>query len=192
VQCGRERAREVIVVGFVLLIAGAHAALLREARAEAARSALLRLRGDYAVAAPAAGGEVELALKSGFVALLRRPRPGSHAPVVLSSGARSGATELRVAKVRAASAEIDPTFVPIGPTVELAAGAGRAELSFVADHFRVRRGQRLVLAVEQPCTGPDGSRCSRWRLEPARHERGRCVAQGIEPTGLRLQFGSLQ
>jgi hypothetical protein len=175
VQCGRERAREMIVVGFVLLTAGAHAAARREARADAARSTALRLAGDYAVQAAAPAGALELALKSGFAAHLRRP-----------GAARVG---LRVARVRAPATEIDESFVPIGPTVELTAGAGPADLSYVADHFRVRRGQRLVLAVEQAGCAPQG-RC--WSFAPATYEHGRCVARGVETAGLRLQFGSLQ
>jgi hypothetical protein len=165
----------MIVVGFVLLIAGAHAAALREARADAASAPLLRVAGDYAVRAPAPAGVLELALKSGFGARLRRP-------------GGTARFELRVAKVRAAASEIAAGFVPIGPTVELTAGAGLADLTFAADHFRVRQGQRLVLAVEQATCVAQG-RC--WRLAPATYEHGRCVARGVETSGLRLQFGSL-
>jgi hypothetical protein len=185
VQGGRERAREMIVVGFVLLTAGAHAELLREVRADEARPDPLRVRGDYAALATVPAGSVELTLKSGFSALLRRPQARPRAGGVARVG-------LRVAKLRAAAAEIDATFVPIGPTVELSAGVGRADLTFVADQFRVRRGQRLVLAVEQAgCEAPAPAECRRWRLAPARYEAGRCVARDIEPAGLRMQFGSL-
>lgn len=184
-QGGLERAREMIVVGFVLLTAGAHAALSREAHADEARVAPRRVRGDYAVLATAPAGDLELTLKSGFSAFLRRPRARPLAGSAASVG-------LRVAKVRAAAAEIDATFVPIGPTVELTAGAGSADLTFVADQFRVRRGQRLVLAVEQAgCEAPALAECRRWRLAPASYDAGRCVARGVEPAGLRLQFGSL-
>jgi hypothetical protein len=175
----------MIVVGFALLTAGAHAAFSREARAAEARPAPLRVRGDYAALATTPAGDVELTLKSGFSAFLRRPQARPRAGAVASVG-------LRVAKLRAAAAEIDATFVPIGPTVELSAGAGRADLTFVADQFHVRRGQRLVLAVEQAgCESPAAAACRRWRLAPASYDAGRCVARGIEPAGLRLQFGSL-
>jgi hypothetical protein len=196
VQGGRERAREMIVVGFALLTAGAHAELLREARADEARPGPLRVRGDYAALAPAPAGDVELTLKSGFSAFLHRPQGFARTPEgVLRPRPQAGAVAsvgLRVAKLRAAAAEIDATFVPIGPTVELSAGAGRADLTFVAEQFRVRRGQRLVLAVEQAgCASPALAECRRWRLAPARYDAGRCVARDIEPAGLRMQFGSL-
>jgi hypothetical protein len=49
-----------------------------------------------------------------------------------------------------------------------------------------------VLAVEQAgCQSPVATACRRWRLVPASYDAGRCVARGIEPAGLRLQFGSL-
>jgi hypothetical protein len=187
VQRGRGRAREMLVVGFALLTCGAHAAALREARAEDARIAGLRVRGDHSVRASAAAGELELGLKNGFSALLREAPRSS----VLNAGA-DGLVALRVAGRRAAAAEIAASFVPIGPTVELTVRSGRADVAFRADHFRVRSGHRLVLAVEQPgCADPTREACHHWRLAAASYEAGRCLARGVQPAGLRLQFGSL-
>jgi hypothetical protein len=186
----------MLMVGFVLLTSGAHAASLLRVRADGARSGLLSARGDHAVLVESSTSDAQLWLKSGFSVLLRRrvslarehqePRSGA-------TGDAAGAPlVLRVAKQRPLAAEIAASFIPIGPTVELTARAGRADVAFTADHFRVRRGHRLVLAVEQPtCMSEGRAECVRWRLKDASYETGRCIARGVQPTGLRLQFGSL-
>jgi hypothetical protein len=80
--------------------------------------------------------------------------------------------------------------VPIGPTFELRASGALAEVTFVADHFRVRRGHRLVLAVEVALACAEPSGCRSWQLLPASYRQGRCWAEALDPT-LRMQFGSV-
>jgi hypothetical protein len=134
-----------------------------------------RLSGEHEVRAAIARAGLELALRRGF-------------EVRLGKAAAPREVVLRVAPERARADEIAAGFVPVGPTVELRGASGRADVSFIADQFRVRAGHRLVLAVERtpPCAA---GTC--WLLLPARSEHGRCLARGVEAPGRRLQFGSL-
>jgi len=134
-----------------------------------------RVAGEHEVRAPLARPGLQLALKRGF-------------ELRFGELTNAGEAWLRVARERARSEQIAAGFVPLGPTVESSPAHGRAEASFVADHFRVRAGHRLVLAVERaaPCTPGD---C--WRLLPARYEGGRCQARIAGQLGGRMQFGSL-
>lgn len=128
-----------------------------------------RIAGEHAVRAGLARPGLTLVLKRGF-------------ELRFSALTSAGEAWLRVARERARSERIAVGFVPLGPTVESSAAHGRAEASFVADHFRVRAGHRLVLAVE---------RASTWQLLPARYEGGRCQARIVGELGGRMQFGSL-
>ncbi len=134
-----------------------------------------RVSGEHEVRAPFARPGLQLVLKRGF-------------ELRLDELTGTGEAWLRVARERARSEQIAAGFVPLGPTVESSAARGRAQASFVADHFRVRAGHRLVLAVERaaPCAPGD---C--WQLLPARYEGGRCQARIAGQLGGRMQFGSL-
>jgi hypothetical protein len=151
-----------------------------DVRREAKRP--VRVLGEHEARAASPQTGVELALKRGFEV---RMASSAAEPIVL-----------RIAKLRAHSEEITAGFVPIGPTVELALAEGRArdvdasvDVSFVADHFHVRAGHRLLLAVEQG--GPCAPETACWQLLSADYEKGRCVARAVRGWGRRMQFGSL-
>jgi hypothetical protein len=134
-----------------------------------------RVSGEHEVRSAFARPGLQLALKRGFELRLGK----------LTS---AGEVRLRVARERARADQIAPGFVPVGPTVEVSPAQGSAEVSFVADHFRVRAGHRLVLAVELAAPCSPGA-C--WQLLPARYEGGRCQARLAGEFGRRMQFGSL-
>jgi hypothetical protein len=134
-----------------------------------------RVSGEHEVRSPFAGSGIQLALKRGF-------------ELRLGKLTGTGEVWLRVARERAHADQIAPGFVPVGPTVEVSPAQGSAEVSFVADHFRVRAGHRLVLAVELAAPCSPGA-C--WQLLAARYERGRCLARLAGELGRRMQFGSL-
>jgi hypothetical protein len=146
-----------------------------EGRPEGKRRTHERLVGEHAVRAAAARPGLELVLKRGF-------------ELKLGANVRAAELVLRVAKERAPSAEIDAGFVPVGPTVELLGAAGDVDVSFVADHFHVRAGHVLKLAVEGAGSCAGRSNC--WQLLPARYENGRCSARAVPLAGGRMQFGS--
>lgn len=137
----------------------------------------LQMRGDHLVRAVLGSRGVELALKDGF-SLRARGRTGTPGTWLT----------LRVSPVRAAAGEVDPAFVPIGPTVAVTGEGVRAEVAYRAEAFHVRKGHRLVLAQEQ-------ARCDHaaacWALVPAAYEGGRCVARDVVLSDRRLQFGSV-
>jgi hypothetical protein len=145
------------------------------ARAVKQQPARERIVGEHEVRAAARTG-LELGLRRGF-------------EVRLSKVVAPGEALLRVAAQRARADEIAGGFVPVGPSVELLGVRGSADVSFIADQFRVRAGHRLVLAVERAEACARSDAC--WRLVPARYEHGRCLARAVQGLGRRLQFGSL-
>ena len=163
---------------------------VRPVRAHAVQGARpAALRGDHRVSGVVRGAAVALSLKDGFSLKVPGRAAGGALPISLC-----------VADARADAAQIAADFVPIGPSV-VAQGPGlRAEVVYRADAFHVRRGHRLVLALErQPhCDAAQASSCSRadprastWELREARYVDSRCIASGVALRGLRLQFGSV-
>jgi hypothetical protein len=146
-------------------------------QASAALPTRVRLVGEHEVRASSLEAGLELVLKRGFAVKLPR-KLAATVPVVL-----------RIAKMRSSAHAIAADFVPIGPTVELSAALSGVEVSFAADHFRVRSGHRLVLALEQAETCVGAAAC--WQSVPAAYEKGRCIARDVRTYGRRLQFGSL-
>jgi hypothetical protein len=147
----------------------------RRARAEAQ---LTRVQGDYRVRAPQTGGAVELALKNGFT--------------VRTSGELHGERwlELSVAAQRARAADIADDFLPVGPTVQWSLAQGVFDASFPAESFHLRRGYRLVLAVEaHDCAQSEPGSC--FDVQDATFAEGRCMAAAVPAKGRRLQFGQL-
>lgn len=140
------------------------------------RSTHERLVGEHEVRAGAARPGLVLALRRGI-------------ELKLTKNVLGGELLLRVAKERARSEQIGAGFVPVGPTVELLGATGDADVSFVADQFRVRAGHVLKLAVESRGACAEPGAC--WQLRAAAYENGRCLARGVPLAGGRMQFGSL-
>lgn len=150
----------------------------KSSTAARAQAQLTRVQGDYRVRAPETQGVTELALKNGFTVR------------ATLAGAPHGERwlELRIADERPQASEIAQDFVPVGPTVQLSLSQGSVDASFPAESFHLRRGYRLVLAVE-------GRACAKsapcFELYDARLSEGACTATHVPARGSRLQFGQL-
>jgi len=140
----------------------------------------LVVTGEHEARTQRSASQVQLTLKRGFAVTLRPLPPAQQV----------GPALLHVAELRAAAEQIAPSFVPVGPTVELVSQATRVEASFVAGGFRVRAGHRLVLAAQRPEACVASTACLTWTLFDARYAQGRCRAELQAPVQ-RLQFGSV-